>query len=91
MLRCPEPECGHLNRPSARFCERCGRPLRDQPWSPLPGGHIMRGGAYRILEPLGRGGMGALYLAADTGAFGRKCVVKELLDYYDPTDPDEAQ
>jgi serine/threonine protein kinase len=51
----------------------------------------MRGGAYRILEPLGKGGMGALYLAADTGAFGRKCVVKELLDYYDPTDPDEAR
>jgi serine/threonine protein kinase len=51
----------------------------------------MRGGAYRILEPLGKGGMGALYLAADTGAFGRTCVVKELLDYYDPTDPDEAR
>jgi serine/threonine protein kinase len=51
----------------------------------------MRGGAYRILEPLGKGGMGALYLAADTGAFDRKCVVKELLDYYDPNDPDEAQ
>jgi serine/threonine protein kinase len=51
---------------------------------------MMRGGAYRILEPLGRGGMGALYLAADTGAFDRTCVIKELLDYYDPTDPDEA-
>ncbi|MFN2289892.1 MAG: protein kinase domain-containing protein, partial [Anaerolineae bacterium] len=91
MLRCPEPDCGHMNRPSARFCEKCGRPLRDQPWSPLPGGHLMRGGAYRILEPLGKGGMGALYLASDTGAFGRKCVIKELLDYYDPTDPEEAR
>jgi serine/threonine-protein kinase len=35
--------------------------------------------------------MGALYLAADTGAFERRCVVKELLDYYDPSDPDEAR
>jgi serine/threonine protein kinase len=35
--------------------------------------------------------MGALYVAADTGAFDRQCVVKELLDYYDPTDPDEAR
>jgi len=51
----------------------------------------MRGGAYRILRRLGAGGMGALYLAADTGAFDRTCVVKELLDYYDPTDADEAR
>jgi serine/threonine-protein kinase len=51
----------------------------------------MRGGGYRVLEPLGKGGMGALYLAADTGAFDRTCVIKELLDYYDPTDPEEAR
>jgi serine/threonine protein kinase len=91
MRPCPEPGCGHLNRPSARFCQKCGRPLREQQWSPLPSGHVMRGGGYRILEPLGKGGMGALYLAADTGAFDRTCVIKELLDYYDPTDPDEAR
>ncbi|MEJ2211455.1 MAG: serine/threonine protein kinase, partial [Anaerolineae bacterium] len=91
MQRCSQPGCGYENRPRARFCEKCGHPLRVQPWSPLPSGHVMRGGAYRILEPLGKGGMGALYLAADTGAFGRTCVVKELLDYYDPTDPDEAR
>ena len=90
MQHCPEPGCGHLNRPSARFCEKCGQTLRQERWSPLRSGHMMRGGAYRILEPLGKGGMGALYLAADTGAFDRKCVVKELLDYYDPTDPEEA-
>ncbi len=90
MQHCREPGCGHLNRPSARFCEKCGQTLRQERWSPLRSGHTMRGGAYRILEPLGKGGMGALYLAADTGAFDRKCVVKELLDYYDPTDPEEA-
>jgi serine/threonine protein kinase len=91
MLACPEPGCGHLNRPSARFCEKCGQLLRQDRWTPLREGHLMRGGAYRILEPLGRGGMGALYVAADTGAFDRRCVVKELLDYYDPTDLVEAR
>ncbi len=90
MQRCLELGCGHLNRPSARFCEKCGRSLRHDQWSPLPSGHVMRGGAYRILEPLGKGGMGALYLAADTGAFDRLCVVKELLDYYDLNDAGEA-
>ena len=63
----------------------------DVAWSPLRPGQTLRNGSYRILGPLGQGGMGALYLAADTGAFGRKAVVKELLGYYDPTNPEEAR
>ena len=31
--------------------------------------------------------MGAVYLARDTHAFDRPCVIKEMLDYYDQRDP----
>jgi len=26
---CPHPGCGHHNRPTALYCGRCGRPLRQ--------------------------------------------------------------
>ena len=35
--------------------------------------------------------MGAVYLAQDRRAFDRFCVVKQMLEYYDPTDPEERR
>ena len=51
-------------------------------------GTFLKGGAYQVQGHLSRGGMGAVYLARDMHAFGRPCVIKEMLDYYDSADPD---
>jgi serine/threonine protein kinase len=55
-----------------------------------PGVHV-HNGTYRIVGPLSKGGMGIIYLAEDLGAFGRPCVIKEMLDYFDPANPQETQ
>ncbi|HXF68567.1 MAG TPA: serine/threonine-protein kinase [Thermoflexus sp.] len=36
-------------------------------------------GRYKILRPIGRGGMGAVYEAEDTLLEGRRCAIKEIL------------
>jgi serine/threonine protein kinase len=46
---------------------------------------------YTILGTLGKGGMGTVYLAHETIAKAqRQVVIKEMLDYYDPADPQSA-
>ena len=82
-IRCPK--CQFDNRAGAVFCSRCGTPLGSAPpgWVALQPGQTMKGGTYRIVQPLDKGGMGALYLAEDVGAFNRLCVIKEMLDYFD--------
>ena len=54
----------------------------------MAAGALLDNGHYRVEWPLGKGGMGAVFLAADTHAFDRQCVIKEMLPYFDPNDPD---
>lgn len=54
----------------------------------MAAGAVLDNGHYHIVRPLGKGGMGAVFLASDSHAFGRSCVIKEMLPYFDPNDPD---
>jgi formylglycine-generating enzyme required for sulfatase activity/serine/threonine protein kinase len=89
-IRCPN--CQLDNRAGATFCSHCGTQLGGTPPGQvsLQPGQTMKGGAYRIVRPLSKGGMGALYLTEDVGAFNRLCVIKEMLDYFDPINPQEV-
>jgi len=104
-LTVPCPTCGRLNRPGANFCAACQTPLNapslsqgqavgpvqnQMATSPLPG-QLLDGGTYRILRPLGKGGMGAVYLVAQTKAFDRPAVLKEVIEYFDPADSEASR
>jgi serine/threonine protein kinase len=52
---------------------------------------MLDGGAYRIVRPLGKGGMGAVWLVAQTKAFDRLAVLKEVVEYFDPADAEESE
>jgi serine/threonine protein kinase len=87
-MRCPV--CAYENAPDTRFCAYCGAELQPEP-AVLRPGQLVDDGTYRIIRPLGKGGMGAVYLAANTKAFDRPCVIKEVIEYYDPSDPEERE
>ncbi len=85
-MSAPCPNCGRVNRAGARYCASCQTPL-DTSALTLQPGRLLDGGTYRVLGPLGKGGMGAVYLVAQTKAFDRPAVVKEVIEYFDPNDP----
>jgi serine/threonine protein kinase len=74
-------------RAAARFCPRCGYLLLKQ----LAPGAELAHGDYQIVRSISKGGMGAVYLAQDRRAFDRPCVVKQMLDYYDPGNPEDRR
>jgi serine/threonine protein kinase len=84
------PNCGRLNRPGARYCASCQTPLSATA-ARLQPGQMLDGGAYRVVRPLGKGGMGAVWLVAQTKAFDRLAVLKEVVEYYDPADAAERE
>ena len=89
-MNVPCPDCGRLNRPGARYCASCQTPLSGGA-ARLQAGQLLDGGAYRIVRPLGKGGMGAVWLVAQTKAFDRLAVLKEVVEYFDPTNAQEWQ
>lgn len=78
--------CGAKIRDTARFCHRCGGSQAPARARPVREGEALQGGRYQITRSLGRGGMGAVYLADDTRLV-RRCVVKEMLP--DSASPEE--
>jgi tRNA A-37 threonylcarbamoyl transferase component Bud32 len=84
------PNCGRLNRTGARYCASCQAPLGAAA-AYLQPGQFLDGGTYRIVRALGKGGMGAVWLVAQTKAFDRLAVLKEVVEYYDPSDAQERE
>jgi serine/threonine protein kinase len=96
------PACAAPREAGQAVCGTCGRVFDPAALGAAPApaptsgdhfvvGQSLSGGRYRILRPLSRGGMGALYLATDQEAFGRTVVVKTLLTSLDAMSPGDAQ
>ena len=96
-LRCEQ--CNTLLQPKMHYCPKCGASLSGAPpTNPTPGGQtFVRAmtpgdrleGRYTIIRPLGKGGMGAVYLVEDARIAGRQLALKEMSEQ--GIDPAEAK
>ena len=84
-------KCGHENSANARYCATCGQVLPAVERASLSQGQTMDNGQYRIVRQVGKGGMGAVYIAQNTQAFDRLCIIKEMIPYYEPGQEDKAR
>lgn len=94
------PSCGQSASLGARFCSHCSHPLTSagvntpSPVVPALTGRLTPGailaGRYYIVRLLGKGGMGAVYLAGDRRISGQQWAIKEMSDQA-ISDPIERQ
>jgi serine/threonine-protein kinase len=97
QLRCVG--CDTLLKPNMRFCPKCGATISGaSPTNSLPGAQTFvraiapgdrLANRYTILRPLGKGGMGAVYLVEDARFTGRQWALKEMSEQ--GIDPAEAK
>jgi WD40 repeat protein len=76
--------CGAANMQQARFCFGCGKTLQSGPLAPsgsltglLAHNHELNR-RYRIIKQVGKGGFGAVYMAADVQLGNRLVAIKEM-------------
>ena len=79
--------CGAANEAEARYCCFCKRPLDEiettttntsSTLTALPIDTLLKE-RYRIIKPVGQGGMGTVYRAQDIGLNNRAVAIKELI------------
>ena len=70
------PNCSSPVRSGAKFCAVCGAPMiagATPAAGRLAAGQTLNN-RYKVVRPLSKGGMGAIYLVADGSVFGKQRV-----------------
>lgn len=75
MIKCPA--CGFENAETSKFCNECGYSFTGGQTGQLNPDTVLEN-RYIIIKALGRGGMGAVYLALDTRLNNIPVAIKEM-------------